>query len=89
MSYIRREEKQEIRRLLFVRDGDKCCWCGKKLMHVDFLDDVASDRLPKNYPTLEHMLKRCHGGPHEPFNLKLSCPPCNSTRDKRTGFLSS
>jgi 5-methylcytosine-specific restriction endonuclease McrA len=68
---------------LVDRDGYYCCWCGRKLLHLDLLPKVADGTLPDNYPTLEHILKRSRGGENKPFNLKLSCPHCNSTRDKR------
>lgn len=88
MSYIPRNEKKEVLRVLYVRDGNLCCWCDRILIPCDQVPYVQNGRLPSDYPTIEHLIKRAHNGANRPFNYRLSCPPCNTKRDKRMAILS-
>ena len=83
MSYIPRAEKQAILKLLYWRDGPFCCWCDRQLIVLDEIPSIGNGKLPRNYPTIEHMIKREHNGANRPFNYKLACPGCNTKRDKR------
>jgi len=82
MSFIRRGEKAAVLQVLYKRDGPRCCWCERKLLPLDSLPKISSGNLPVNYPTIDHLIPQCMGGPHLMFNYKVSCPKCNSTRHK-------
>jgi 5-methylcytosine-specific restriction endonuclease McrA len=89
LSYLSRTEKLSLVRVLRERDGNFCCWCRRILRKAEESPPVSEMPLPDDYPTLEHLIKRCHGGKHRPYNLKLSCPSCNQHRERREGELLS
>ena len=88
MSYIPRAEKKAVLAVLYSRDGGFCCWCDRTLIDYPDIPYITSGKLPKDYPTIEHLIKRAHRGPNRLWNYKLSCPPCNTKRDKRMKELS-
>ena len=60
-------------RKLLKRDGDRCRWCGIRLV----IDGPAAawDTL-----TLEHLVPGSTGGTNSLVNLGLSCKRCNNRR---------
>lgn len=54
---------------IYLRDGFKCCYCGKDLSQVG----------PRDI-TLDHVKPQCQGGHHDTTNLITACLGCNSRR---------
>lgn len=62
------EAKRYLKRELFRRDGNGCCWCGKTLSY-----ETA---------TLEHLIPRSHPRSRNLlWNFRLACQPCNWARN--------
>lgn len=64
--------RQERRRLILGRDGDRCVWCARR---VD-TDLVAA--------TTEHLVPRVKGGPSWIENEVVACARCNRGRGHTT-----
>ena len=58
------------RKNIYVRDGYKCGYCGRKF-HGDEL-------------TLDHVIPKSRGGTGAWDNLVAACEPCNRSKDNRT-----
>lgn len=59
-----RPQLTPYKRMLAIRDGKECFFCG-----ID---------LPKDELTIEHLLSVEDGGSHKMNNLCLSCKTCNT-----------
>lgn len=73
IEFSRAVKTQRLRDLLRARDGDLCHWC-KQIMIFEGNPNGAK------YATIEHLVKREHGGHRIPSNTALACRKCNNTR---------
>ncbi len=60
-------------RTLLRRDGDRCRWCGIRLV-------VAAPQAAWNRLTLDHVIPVSKGGTNALNNLALACGRCNRRR---------
>lgn len=65
--------RKRVRRLLWPKQGGKCCYCGAQLVKN------ATGRNPLRV-TIEHLRRKCDGGTDQIDNLALSCHECNAGR---------
>lgn len=65
------------RNAIYKRDGWTCHLCHHTVPH-DL--DWVNDKWQPNYPTLDHIVPRSHGGTDETTNLKLAHMECNVRR---------
>ncbi len=57
------------KKILWLRDGGRCFYCGK--------------RLTWKTKTADHVIPKSKGGPGRTWNLVLSCHPCNQAKGDR------
>jgi len=55
---------------VYTRDGQKCCYCGR--------------RFEPKYLNFDHVLPRSRGGKTDFKNVVTACYPCNGRKDNRT-----
>ena len=60
------KQKRALKERLFERDGERCCYCKRKLKF--------------QYATLEHVVPLSQGGSWNISNLLLACRRCNFNR---------
>ncbi len=66
-----RMNRPKVSRLgIFIRDGFRCQYCGKKLSYKNL--------------TIDHVIPKSKGGKTEWTNVVTSCMPCNSKKGDRT-----
>jgi hypothetical protein len=64
-----------VRRAVIDRDGDKCCFCGRRC-----LTGGRAKRYPKHRLTLDHIIPYSKGGADTVENLRVACLSCNIRR---------
>lgn len=78
------EEKIGLLRKVYARDGSTCFYCGTGLLPLDDLPKCDSaHRLPRNYPTLDHIIPQALGGAWHKGNLRASCIDCNHNKSHK------
>jgi 5-methylcytosine-specific restriction endonuclease McrA len=58
---------------LFLRDGDRCAYCGR----------ARRDLRPRERLTRDHLVPRSKGGVDEWLNVLTACSTCNHRKDDR------
>lgn len=71
-------------RLLYERDNGVCYICGKRCSFDDYQIINENFIVGQTYPTVEHVIPRCQGGPDAWDNVKLACHACNSAKGTKS-----
>lgn len=66
LEKTRRRIKSSRRRIVFLRDGGRCRYCGNVVQYETF--------------HLDHIVPRSEWGNDYVFNLATSCPECNMSK---------
>lgn len=92
MSDVRsrtREQKIELIRSCYIRDGRICHYCGREMLSIGDVERLAPTnhtKLPVGYPTLDHVTPRSKGGRFVLENLVVACSVCNNKKGDREAF---
>ncbi len=73
----RSEIPADVRRLVFYRDCNRCCRCGRELSFRG--RNSRGRKVPK--PTFHHILAKADGGTNAIENIKTLCPGCHRIVD--------
>ncbi len=73
-------ERPAMRRVVMERDGNRCFWCDMVLIRRPTKAEKRKHPLPRNFPTLDHVITHQNGGPDTSGNFVLACPGCNRDR---------
>lgn len=68
---------KDVRSKLRIKQGGKCCYCGKKMIKAAHIEGKS---LPHNAETIEHLKRKNEGGLNTLDNVALSCIECNAGR---------
>lgn len=66
-------------RRLIASHGLECHWCGITC------DPTQRGDHPR-FPTREHLLRKADGGSNQPYNLRIACRLCNTSRHNQRGW---
>jgi hypothetical protein len=67
---VTRQRKRNLKRRIWVDQGEQCCWCECKI-------ELSA-------ATFEHLRPKVKGGSDGAFNMAIACKPCNRARGSRT-----
>ena len=79
--YLRRFISADLRERIIERDGFKCQICGKYL--TTMRDAKRFAKLGRGLYHIDHVVPVVQGGRATEENLRLTCPACNLSRNKR------
>ena len=84
---LQRSDKLRILRAVYKRDGSNCWDCKIGLLPIDGLPLLENTgKLPRNYPTLDHIIPAVLGGPNNRKNMRAMCQKCNSIKAHKAVF---
>lgn len=64
---------------IYKRDGRRCFYCGRSTLGIEEINKNTAG-IPKNYPTLDHIIPRSRGGRWVLWNLRIACKDCNVSK---------
>ncbi|WP_242221604.1 HNH endonuclease [Shinella zoogloeoides] len=74
----RKTTAQKHRTLLIAKQGGKCCYCERRLLH--HMTALENGNVHPRAATIEHLRRRCEGGSNHLDNKAVACHECNTSR---------
>ena len=70
--HLTKRQRKKVRQQLWEAFGDKCCWCGEKMINpTGYIKNTA------NMATIEHYFAKTMGDPNNTMLLRLCHERCN------------